>query len=137
MVHFAALKSVPDGEADPVGYHRANCTGLINIVEAMRETDVPAIVFSSSAAVYGEAETMPLTEDSPCVPASTYGATKLFGEDFLTRVDSGASRVQDRDPALFQPRGRPSLGSDRRGSQRAAQATWSRSSRGWPAARVG
>lgn len=105
VVHFAALKSVPDGEADPVGYHRANCTGLINIVEAMRETDVPAIVFSSSAAVYGEAETMPLTEETPCVPASTYGATKLFGEEFLTRVATAHPEFKTGILRYFNPVG--------------------------------
>ncbi|WP_342069653.1 UDP-glucose 4-epimerase GalE [Yoonia algicola] len=86
VVHFAALKSVPDSEADPIGYYRSNCTGLINITEAMRESAVASIVFSSSAAVYGSSATMPLTETSPCAPDSCYGATKLFGEDFLTRV---------------------------------------------------
>lgn len=86
VVHFAALKSVPDGEADPIGYYHTNCTGLINIVEAMRESGVANIVFSSSAAVYGSAAMMPLTETSPCAPDSCYGATKLIGEDFLTRV---------------------------------------------------
>ena len=110
VVHFAALKSVPDSEADPVGYHRSNVTGLINIVDAMRATDVANIVFSSSAAVYGAADTMPLTEATPCAPESTYGATKLFGEDFLARVarahpDFGTGILRYFNPVGAHPSG--------------------------------
>jgi len=105
VVHFAALKSVPDGQADPVGYHHVNCTGLINIVSAMRKTDVPAIVFSSSAAVYGDAETMPLTEETPCAPTSTYGATKLFGEAFLARVATAHPAFKTGTLRYFNPVG--------------------------------
>lgn len=105
VVHFAALKSVPDGEANPVEYYRVNCTGLINITEAMRETEVNAIVFSSSAAVYGAALKMPLTEDTPGAPTSTYGATKLFGEDFLTRVAKAHPEFKTGILRYFNPVG--------------------------------
>lgn len=105
VVHFAALKSVPDSEADPVGYHRSNCTGLINIVEAMQDTGVGNIVFSSSAAVYGSAAQMPLTETSPCLPDSCYGATKLFGEEFLTRVATAHPTFRTGILRYFNPVG--------------------------------
>lgn len=86
VVHFAALKSVPDGEADPVGYYDVNIGGLVNVTRAMRAHGVPRMVFSSSAAVYGEAAIMPVTEDSPTRPQNVYARTKLAGEEFLTAV---------------------------------------------------
>ncbi len=105
VVHFAALKSVPDSEADPVGYHRTNCTGLINIVDAMQARGVANIVFSSSAAVYGSTAKMPLTETSPCAPDSCYGATKLFGEDFLARVATAHPKFRTGTLRYFNPVG--------------------------------
>lgn len=86
VVHFAARKSIPESEADPLGYYRSNVTGLLNIVEAMRRHSVPAIVFSSSAAVYGLPETMPIPEDTPPGPLNAYAETKRIGEDILARV---------------------------------------------------
>jgi UDP-glucose 4-epimerase len=91
VVHFAARKSIPEGEADPVGYYQSNCGGLINVVEAMRNHGVNSIVFSSSAAVYGSPENIPITEDTVPVPENTYARTKLIGEQFL-------SSVADSDP---------------------------------------
>ncbi len=105
VVHFAALKSVPDSEAEPVQYHRTNCIGLINIVDAMRASGVTNIVFSSSAAVYGSSSKMPLTETSPRAPDSCYGATKLFGEDFLTRVTAAHPEFRTGILRYFNPVG--------------------------------
>ncbi|MFV0299440.1 MAG: NAD-dependent epimerase/dehydratase family protein [Paracoccus sp. (in: a-proteobacteria)] len=84
VVHFAALKSVPGSEADPVGYYDVNVGGLVNVVRAMQAHGVSRMVFSSSAAVYGEAEVMPVTEDSPVRPQNVYARTKLVGEDWPT-----------------------------------------------------
>lgn len=86
VVHFAARKSVADGEADPMGYYRVNCVGLMNVVEAMRDAGVSRIVFSSSAAVYGNAETVPVKEDTPTNPKNTYAHTKVFGENYLQAI---------------------------------------------------
>ncbi|RLK07343.1 UDP-glucose 4-epimerase GalE [Ruegeria conchae] len=105
VVHFAALKSVPDSEADPIGYYNSNCTGLINIVDAMQASGVKNIVFSSSAAVYGSASQMPLTETSPCLPDSCYGSTKLFGEEFLARVTKAHPDVKTGILRYFNPVG--------------------------------
>lgn len=105
VVHFAALKSVPDSETDPVGYHRTNCNGLINIVDAMHVHGVSNIVFSSSAAVYGNNAKMPLTETSPCVPDSCYGATKLFGEGFLARFAAAHPKARTGILRYFNPVG--------------------------------
>lgn len=84
VVHFAALKSVGDGEANPLGYYQSNCAGLMNVVQAMEAHDVKKIVFSSSAAVYGATDQMPITEDTPRAPISVYARTKVFGEDLLS-----------------------------------------------------
>ena len=86
VVHFAARKSISDGEADPVGYYRSNCAGLMNIAEAMRAAGVRRIVFSSSAAVYGNADRVPINEDSPIASENTYARTKAFGEDYLQAI---------------------------------------------------
>ena len=86
VVHFAARKSVAEGEEDPEGYYRTNCGGLMNIAEAMRANGVTRIVFSSSAAIYGNAERTPITEDTPAAPINTYARTKAFGEEYLTAL---------------------------------------------------
>ncbi len=86
VVHFAARKSIPDGEADPLGYYRSNCAGLMNIAEAMRAAGIRRIVFSSSAAIYGNAEQVPITEMSPVAPENTYARTKAFGEAYLQAI---------------------------------------------------
>ncbi len=86
VVHFAARKSIPEGEADPMGYYRSNCAGLMNVTEAMRAAGVTRIVFSSSAAVYGNAKTVPITEETPKNPENTYARTKVFGEEYLQAI---------------------------------------------------
>lgn len=93
VVHFAALKSVPESQANPMGYFQTNCVGLYNIAAAMKAHGVNRIVFSSSAAIYGNPETMPIVEATPPSPQSFYAQTKRIGEDFLTGL-AGA------DPAL-------------------------------------
>lgn len=86
VVHFAARKSVAEGEADPVGYYRSNVTGLINVVQAMQDHNVKTMVFSSSAAVYGNTDQVPITEDTPLAPLGVYAETKKVGETFLQSV---------------------------------------------------
>ena len=83
MVHFAARKSVAESVADPLGYYRSNLVSTIALATAMIERGIGRLVFSSSAAVYGSTPSLPFTEDSPTVPESPYGATKLMGERIL------------------------------------------------------
>lgn len=83
VVHFAAKKSIPESEAEPALYYRTNCVGLINVAEAALEHGVKAFVFSSSAAVYGETDEVPISEDAPINPDSTYARTKAIGESYL------------------------------------------------------
>ena len=86
VVHFAGLKSVGESVADPLRYYENNVAGTIVLIEAMRRHDVKRIVFSSSATVYGIAEKMPLTEDSPLGAVNPYGSTKLMVEQILRDV---------------------------------------------------
>jgi len=110
VIHFAAKKSVSEGDADPVGYYRSNCAGLINVASAMRACDVNVIVFSSSASVYGNTDKMPIAEDAPTRPISTYGITKLFGEQFLNRVVSAHPDFRVGILRYFNPVGAHSSG---------------------------
>lgn len=110
VVHFAGRKSVPDGEADPAGYYRSNCVGLMNTVEAMRKAEVPRIVFSSSAAVYGNAETMPITEETAVTPENTYARTKAFGEEYLQAITAAHPDFRIGLLRYFNPVGAHSSG---------------------------
>ena len=82
-IHFAARKSVAESVGDPLGYYRSNLGSVISLAAAAVERGVGRLVFSSSAAVYGSAVALPVTEDSPTVPESPYGETKLMGERIL------------------------------------------------------
>jgi len=86
VVHFAARKSVPEGEADPIGYYKVNCGGLMNLVEVMQEVKIKKLVFSSSAAVYGDAKNVPVSEQAPMDPQNVYASTKGFNEVYLNSV---------------------------------------------------
>ncbi|MDE5790182.1 MAG: UDP-glucose 4-epimerase GalE [Muribaculaceae bacterium] len=84
VIHFAAYKAVGESMAEPLKYYTNNLISFMNIVEMMKEYRRPNILFSSSATVYGEAETLPVTEETPRQPAtSPYGNTKQMSEDIL------------------------------------------------------
>jgi UDP-glucose 4-epimerase len=86
VIHFAAYKSVVDSSKDPLGYFENNVVGTRNIVSVMNEFGVRNIVFSSSAATYGNPSVMPITEDTPLDPLSVYGRNKLCMEMLLRDV---------------------------------------------------
>jgi len=83
VMHFAALTSVPESVADPARYYEVNLWGTFQLLEAMRAFGVKLFVFSSSAAVYGDPEKIPIPEDHPTRPKSPYGKTKLMAEEML------------------------------------------------------
>ncbi|GAA0339281.1 UDP-glucose 4-epimerase GalE [Streptomyces olivoreticuli] len=77
VLHFAAYSQVGQSVADPEPYWRNNVGGTADLLAAMRDADVRTLVFSSTAATYGEPATVPITEDAPTDPTNPYGATKL------------------------------------------------------------
>jgi UDP-glucose 4-epimerase len=86
VVHFAGLKAVGESVAEPLRYYENNVVGATALLEAMGRHGVKRIVFSSSATVYGMAERMPLTEESPVGAVNPYGRTKLMVEQILRDV---------------------------------------------------
>lgn len=84
IIHFAASKAVGESVQVPLKYYRNNINGVINILEAMKEFQIPNLVFSSSCTVYGQPEVLPVTEQSPIQPAlSPYGNTKQINEEII------------------------------------------------------
>ncbi len=80
VVHLAALKAVGESVELPLHYYRQNMDGMLTLMERMQKVGVRKMVFSSSAAVYGEVAVETVTEETPRMPTSPYGETKLFGE---------------------------------------------------------
>ena len=107
--HLAAIASVERGVTDWLGTHRANLTGAITVFDAARATRIP-VVYASSAAVYGDAATVPITEAAERRPLSAYGADKL-GCELHARVAShvhGIPTVGLRFFNVYGPRQDPS-----------------------------
>ena len=83
VVHFAGLKAVAESVAQPLNYYLNNVAGTLALLQAMRETDVKTIVFSSSATVYGEPQILPIDESHPTRAVNPYGQAKLMCEKIL------------------------------------------------------
>ena len=83
VIHFAGLKAVGESVEIPLRYYHNNVTGTLNLLEVMKKHDLHTLVFSSSATVYGEPMTVPITEDFPLSATNPYGRTKLIIEDIL------------------------------------------------------
>jgi UDP-glucose 4-epimerase len=106
IIHFAAYKAVGESVRKPLEYYRNNLVSLMNLLEMMERNDTPAIVFSSSCTVYGQPDTLPVTEASPVKEAaSPYGYTKQVGE-YMIR-DTMAARPAQKAISLryFNPIG--------------------------------
>jgi len=84
VLHFAAKSLVGESVADPALYWRTNVCGTRALLDAVAEHRVPRLVFSSTAAVYGEPDATPITEDVPPQPTNPYGASKLAVDMMLT-----------------------------------------------------
>jgi UDP-glucose 4-epimerase len=83
IIHFAASIVVPDSVADPLGYYRNNTCNTRTLIEAAVKGGVAHFIFSSTAAVYGNPQTVPVAEDAPTIPMSPYGSSKLMSEIIL------------------------------------------------------
>ncbi|BDG62440.1 UDP-glucose 4-epimerase [Caldinitratiruptor microaerophilus] len=83
VLHLAAQVSAAASVRDPVADLRANALGTLNVLEACRRAGVRRFVYASSAAVYGQPERLPLSEDAPLRPLRPYGASKLAGEVYV------------------------------------------------------
>jgi UDP-glucose 4-epimerase len=91
VVHFAALKAVGESTQIPLDYFENNLGGLLSVAQALKR-NTPAgtpqrLVFSSSATVYGNPESLPIREDSALTSTNPYGSTKLIGENILRDLE--------------------------------------------------
>ena len=98
VIHFAAYKAVGESVAEPIMYYRNNLVSFLNILESAKRHGGCNVLFSSSATVYGEAENLPVTEQTPRLPAtSPYGNTKQMCEDILRDVVKATSGFDGAD----------------------------------------
>lgn len=99
VIHFAAFKSVPESVDQPVLYYRNNMDSLFNVLEAVQLNKIPHFVFSSSCSVYGHAEQLPVTEETPFGEAQCpYARSKQHGEQVVADV----ARVSDFKAVLLR-----------------------------------
>ncbi len=87
VLHFAAYAYVGESVEQPAKYYRNNVVGTLTLLEAMIAAEVPAFVFSSTCATYGQPHQIPITEDHPQAPISPYGMSKLMVENILADFD--------------------------------------------------
>ena len=117
-IHFAGLKAVGESASRPFDYWDVNVGGTLSLLRALDRAGVRRLVFSSSAAVYGKSQQLPLAEDSPQAPANPYGHTKLAAERVIadvaaTHPDWAAACLRYFNPVGAHPSGL--LGEDPRG----------------------
>ncbi|MBQ8255908.1 MAG: UDP-glucose 4-epimerase GalE [Alphaproteobacteria bacterium] len=106
VIHFAGLKAVGESVEKPLMYYRNNLDSLINVLEMMREFNIPNIVFSSSATVYGNPDILPVTEETPLKPAqSPYGQTKVMGEEIIRDMVRATPTINATLLRYFNPIG--------------------------------
>lgn len=106
VIHFAADKAVGESVAHPIKYYRNNVGSLLTLLEVMAQHDVHNFVFSSSCTVYGQPETLPVTEDSPVMPAqSPYGNTKQICEEIIKDVVISGTALKALSLRYFNPIG--------------------------------
>ncbi len=86
VLHFAALSLVGESVEQPERYYRNNVCGTLNLLEAMREAGTGRLVFSSTAAVYGEPQEVPIEETAPALPTNPYGSSKLAVDRLIGAV---------------------------------------------------
>lgn len=105
VIHLAGLKSVADSVSKSAEYYDCNVVGTLRLAQAMQQTDVRNIVFSSSATVYGEPDVLPLREDHKLAPFSPYGRTKLQAEELLIDIAHSLAPLNVAILRYFNPVG--------------------------------
>lgn len=118
VIHFAGLKAVGESVEIPLKYYHNNLTGTLVLCKVMDEFGVNDIVFSSSATVYGDPHSVPISEDFPIKPTNPYGWTKIMIEQFLIDIQHANPEMNVSILRYFNPVGaHPSglIGEDPRG----------------------
>ncbi len=106
VIHFAASKAVGESVDKPLLYYNNNLISLLNVLEAMKNSNQDHFIFSSSCTVYGQADKMPITESAPIKPAeSPYGNTKKISEDILTDLTKSDNSFNAIALRYFNPIG--------------------------------
>jgi len=105
VIHFAGLKAVGESVENPLAYYRNNISGTTTLCEAMAAAGVKQLVFSSSATVYGDPQTLPIREDAATGATNPYGRTKLFIEEMLRDLQVSDSRWRIAILRYFNPVG--------------------------------
>ncbi len=105
VIHFAGLKAVGESVKIPLSYYHNNITGTLTLCEVMKKHGVKNLVFSSSATVYGDPETVPITEDFPLGATNPYGRTKLMIEEILQDWQAADSSLNIALLRYFNPIG--------------------------------
>ncbi len=118
VIHLAGLKAVGESVAQPLRYYEANLCGSLNLCRAMQRVGLRRLVFSSSATVYGEPQSVPVTEDAPTGATNPYGWSKYMVEQLLRDIataDAGwhTALLRYFNPVGAHPSGR--LGEETRG----------------------
>ena len=118
-VHFAAFKAVGESAQKPLDYYANNLGGLLTVCRTMQQHGVRRLVFSSSATVYGDPASLPITEDFPLSATNPYGQTKLIGETILRDLGRADPAWQTGCLRYFNPVGAHEsgrIGEDPRGT---------------------
>ena len=105
VIHFAGLKAVGESVTLPLAYYHNNITGTLMLLETMQKFRVRNLVFSSSATVYGDPATVPITEDFPLSATNPYGQTKLMIEQICRDVQAADNTFNIALLRYFNPVG--------------------------------
>jgi UDP-glucose 4-epimerase len=106
VIHFAAYKAVGESVANPLAYYENNVSSLVYLLQELTNRGKSNFIFSSSCTVYGQADIVPITEDSPIKPAeSPYGNTKQIGEEILQDVCKVHKEINAIALRYFNPMG--------------------------------
>src|SRR3569833_1837258 len=118
-IHFAGLKAVGESVAKPLLYYENNVAGTVTLLQALSDANIKRIVFSSSATVYGDPESVPLSEDARLSPTNPYGHSKHQVEQILNDLAHGAAEwragiLRNFNPVSTHTSGK--IGEDPRGT---------------------